>query len=238
LWPQNHSKQPASLDGNLFNPGVRHAWRKIKRRTEQSPPVWHRKTQAYLAIVDKSNSLVYVVIANASSKAAQLVTLENPSVTSPKVGSIYTIVSGGGGYTDGVLASGGKVHGPFGIAVDANENLFIADGTNNLVRMVNGPGVTNSSGTTGICTANSCAPGFIHAIAGLYASCTSTSCTALAGVPTANASPLGTGFAAPMGIAVDSYGNLYIGDNSAGTTTIPSTVRVIYAGAHTTPWQT
>ena len=139
---------------------------------------------------------------SASSKAAQLVTLENPSVTSPKVGSIYTIVSGGGGYTDGVLASGGKVHGPFGIAVDANENLFIADGTNNLVRMVNGPGVTNSSGTTGICTANSCAPGFIHAIAGLYASCTSTSCTALAGVPTANASPLGTGFAAPMGIAV------------------------------------
>jgi hypothetical protein len=38
-----------------------------------------------------------------------------------------------------------------------------------------------------------------------------------------------------MGIAVDSYGNLYIGDNSAGTTTVPSTVRVIYAGGAHNP---
>jgi len=167
-------------------------------------------------IVDKSISLVYVVIANASSKAAQLVTLENPSVTSPKVGYIYAIVNGGGGYTDGVLAFGGKVHGPFGVAVDANENVYIADGTNNLVRMINGPGVTNSSGTSGICPANSCAPGVIHTIAGLYATCTSSSCTALAGVPAANISSLGTGFDAPMGIAVDASGNVYIGDNSAG----------------------
>ena len=186
-------------------------------------------------IVDKSNSLVYVVIANASSKAAQLVTLENPTVTSPKVGSIYAIVNGGGGYVDGVLASGGKVHGPYGIAVDANENLYIADGTNNLVRMVNGPGVTNSSGTSGICASNSCAPGYIHAIAGLFATCTSTSCTALAAAPSANVPPLGTGFLAPMGIAVDSYGNIYIGDNSAGTNTVPATVRVIYAGGTNNP---
>ena len=186
-------------------------------------------------IVDKSNSLVYVVIANASSKAAQLVTLENPSVVSPKVGYIYAIVNGGGGYVDGVLALGGKVHGPYGIAVDANENLYIADGTNNLVRMVNGPGVTNSSGTSGICASNSCAPGYIHAIAGLYATCSQTLCTPLATAPSANVSPLSTGFLGPMGIAVDSYGNVYIGDNGAGTTTVPSTVRVIYAGGANNP---
>ncbi|MGO9637978.1 MAG: glycosyl hydrolase family 28 protein, partial [Terracidiphilus sp.] len=186
-------------------------------------------------IPDKSNSLIYVVIANASSKAAQLVTLENPTVTSPKVGYIYAIVNGGGGYTDGVLALGGKVHGPFGITVDANENLYIADGTNNLVRMVNGPGVTNSSGTSGICPANSCAQGVIHAIAGLYATCTSSSCTGLAAAPSANVSALGTGFLGPMGIAVDSSGNIYIGDNSTSTTSVPSTVRVIYAGGTSNP---
>jgi sugar lactone lactonase YvrE len=186
-------------------------------------------------IVDKSNSLVYVVIANATSKAAQLVTLENPSVTSPKVGTIYAIVNGGGGYTDGVLALAGKVHGPFGITVDASENVYIADGTNNLVRMINGPGVTNSSGTSNICASNSCAPGYIHAIAGLYASCTSTSCTALAGAPSANVSPLGTGFDAPMGIQADGSGNVYIGDNSAGTATVPATLRVIYAGGTNNP---
>ena len=186
-------------------------------------------------IVDKSNSLVYEVVANATSKGAQLVTLENPTVTSPKVGYIYAIVNGGGGYTDGVLALGGKVHGPFGIAVDANENVYIADGTNNLVRMINGPGVTNSSGTSGICASNSCAPGYIHAIAGLYATCTSTSCTALSGVPATNVSPLGTGFDAPMGIQVDGSGNIYIGDNSAGTSGVPATVRVIYAGGANNP---
>ncbi len=162
-------------------------------------------------------------------------TLENPTVTSPKVGYIYAIVNGGGGYVDGVLALGGKVHGPFGIAVDANENVYIADGTNNLVRMINGPGVTNSSGTSGICASNSCAPGYIHAIAGLYTTCTSTSCTALSGVPATNVSPLGTGFDAPMGIQVDGSGNIYIGDNSAGTRRVPATVRVIYAGGTNNP---
>ena len=186
-------------------------------------------------IVDKSNSLVYVVIADAGSKAAQLVTLENPTVTSPKAGYIYAIVNGGGGYVDGVLALSGKVHGPFGIAVDANESVYIADGTNNLVRMINGPGITNSSGTSNICAANSCAPGYIHAIAGLYATCTSTSCTALAAAPSTNVAPLGTGFDAPMGIAVDGSGNVFIGDNSAGTATVPATVRVIYAGGANNP---
>jgi sugar lactone lactonase YvrE len=186
-------------------------------------------------IVDKSNSLVYVVIASASSDAAQLVTLENPTVTSPAVGSIYAIVNGGGGYTDGVLALSGKVHGPYGIAVDASENVYIADGTNNLVRMINGPGVTNSSGTSNICASNSCAPGYIHAIAGLYATCTSSSCTALSAAPSANVSPLGTGFDAPMGIQVDGSGNIYIGDNSAGTSSVPATVRVIYAGGTSNP---
>lgn len=197
-------------------------------------------------IVDKSNSLVYVVIANSTSQAAQLVALEDPAAFpgcqtnfptsctngTPKVGFIYTIVNGGGGYVDGVLAYGGKVHGPFGIAVDANENLYIADGTNNLVRMVNGPTVTNSSS---ICAGNSCAPGYIHAIAGLYATCTSTSCTGLAAAPSANVSPLGTGFLGPMGIAVDGSGNIYIGDNSTSTTTVPSTVRAIYAGGANNP---
>jgi hypothetical protein len=174
-------------------------------------------------VLDKSNSLVYVVLANTTSLAAQLVTLENPTVTAPQVGYIYQVAGKGGGYVDGVLANNdGELHAPEGLAVDANDDLFIADNTNNAVRMVNGPNTT--TGANG--------PGFIHTIAG---NCTSSSCTALAGAPANGSAALGAAFDAPVGIAVDGIGNVYVGDNSAATSGVPSTVRVIYAGGTNNP---
>ncbi|MGA3162520.1 MAG: Ig-like domain repeat protein, partial [Terracidiphilus sp.] len=176
-------------------------------------------------IPDESNSLIYVVLANNTGLAAQLVTLENPSVTSPKVGYIYQIAGNGGGYVDGVTANNnGKIHNPYGVAVDSSENLYIADYTNNAVRMVNGPNNSTSGGV---------AAGFIHTIAG--STCTSSGCAALTGTPASNSAALGAAFVDPGAIVVDGSGNVYVADNGAGTNTIPETVRVIYAGGSNNP---
>ena len=190
-------------------------------------------------IPDESNSLVYVVLANATGLAAQLVVKENPtsfptctttnSVLSctgaaPQVGYIYQIAGNGGGYVDGVIANkSGEIHNPYAIAVDSSENLYIADYANNAARMVNGPNNTISGGV---------GAGFIHTIAG---SCTSSSCTALTGTPSSGVAALGAAFVNPGAVVVDGSGNVYIADNGAGTNTIPATVRVIYSGGTNNP---
>jgi len=63
------------------------------------------------------------------------------------------------------------------------------------------------------------------------ATCTSSGCTALAGAPAFGIAATSAEFDGPEGIAVDGSGNVYIGDNSTGSpTSVPSTVRVVYAG--------
>lgn len=188
-------------------------------------------------ILDESNSNVYVLIANASSLGAQLAALEyanaaTPATITPAVGSIYLLASTGGGYSDGVFAIKGKVHNPYGIAVDAQDNVYIADYTDDAVRMINGPAYSTSSpwGLGG-----SYAAGYIHTIAG---DCTSSSCTALAGAPGSNEPAVSTqtysAFVDPAGIAVDAWGNVYVGDNT-NAVAVPSTVRAIYAGGANNP---
>ena len=183
-------------------------------------------SQGNVFVIDKANSNIYVVLANTTGLAAQLVTLENPSATSPQVGSIYEIVGDGGGYVDGVLAVPGKakIDAPYAIAVDANENVYIAEtgSSNNDVRMINGPNTT----------AGGFGPGYIHAIAG---NCTSSGCTALATTPSSAVPALGAAFVAPGGVVVDASDNVYIGDNSNAAKTVPSTLRVIYAGGANNP---
>jgi hypothetical protein len=101
---------------------------------------------------------------------------------------IITTVAGNGtaGYSgDGGAATNAELSGPFGAAVDASGKLFIADAYNNAIRQV---------GTNGIITT-------------------------VAGDGTAGYS--GDGGAAidgelnyPFGVAVDSFGNLFIADTS------------------------
>jgi len=176
-----------------------------------------------LFIADHGNSVIYVVPANSTGLAAKLALDETTSLTSITPGYIYVIAGKGGGYLDGVLATAGEVHAPWNVAVDSSENLYIPDYTSNAVRMVNGPNNSTSGGV---------AAGWIHTIAG---NCTSSSCTALATSPSSNVVALGAAFLAPTGIAVDSYGNIFIGDGGSGTASVPSTVRVIYAGGTYNP---
>ncbi len=193
-------------------------------------------------ISDKGNSVVYVVLASSTDLAAQLVTLENPSVTSPQVGSIYLIAGAGGGDVDGALATSAKVHAPYSIAIDSSENLYIADFTNDAVRMVNGPNTTTTGANSAVCSGGSCGPGFIHTFAG---SCTggpatsssgaTVTCTALSGTPASGAPAFGAAFVGPGSVATDASGNVYIGDNSDNASSTPTTVRVVYAGGANNP---
>ncbi len=192
-------------------------------------------------LLDGSNSVAYVVLANASGLGASLVTLEKPSAV-PAVGSIYIVAGAGGGYIDGVLASAGKIHGPYGIAVDASENLYIADYSDNAVRMVNGPNTTTTDASSADCLATNgapangtCGPGFIHSIAGACTAGGTSACTAESTTPTSNTAALGAAFVDPAGIAVDAYGNVYVGDNADSIANVPASVRMIYSGRTNNP---
>jgi sugar lactone lactonase YvrE len=112
----------------------------------------------YIAGYD--DDLVHVIY-NGGRQASALITLENPSVTSPQIGYMYLIAgelngassscpayqcaAGTGGYSgDGGLATSAALNQPRGMNVDDNGNLWICDTSNNVVRQVNA--------TTGIIT--------------------------------------------------------------------------------------
>jgi sugar lactone lactonase YvrE len=169
-------------------------------------------------VADESNSRVYVVLASNSDAASNLVKLEDTSVSSPQIGSIYLVAAGTSTYSDGGLASAAGIHNPYAIAVDSSENLFITDYTDGAIRMVNGPSNSTSGGV---------GAGHIHTIGG---NCTSSACTVLNSAPGSGVAAIGAAFVDPIGIAVDSFGNVYIGDNGGAASGVPSTVRVIYSG--------
>jgi sugar lactone lactonase YvrE len=102
---------------------------------------------------------------------------------------IITTVAGNGtpGFSgDGGLATSAWLFQPYGIAVDAGKNLFIADYANNRIRKVD-------AGT-----------GIISTVAG----------TGIQGYNGDGLSGLSTNLTAPTGITVDIFGNLYIADLS------------------------
>lgn len=114
------------------------------------------------------------------------------------VGSIYTIAGNGtGGFAgDGALATGAQLNGPFGLAMDSSFNLYIADTGNSRVRVV-----SQSGGTIlGVSTAQQ----NIYTLAGTGATAVSANGT------------LGTAadLDAPVALAIDSSGNLFIGDKA------------------------
>src|SRR5437870_3340162 len=99
-----------------------------------------------------------------------------------------TVVAGSGtfGFSgDGGPATAAELSGPLGIAVDSSGNLFIADAGNERIRRVDA--------TTGIITT----------VAG----------NGTAGFSGDGGPAIGAGLFRPAGIAVDSSGNLFIGDS-------------------------
>ncbi len=102
---------------------------------------------------------------------------------------IITTVAGvgyGGAGGDGGLAVNAQLNGPLNVAVDAFDNLYIADAYNNRIRMV------------------TAATGVITTVAG----------TGAAGYGGDGGPATSAQLAAPSGVAVDSLGNIYIADYS------------------------
>ena len=120
-----------------------------------------------------------VYIADAGNSRIRMVT--------KSTGNISTVAGNGSfGYSgDGGLATSARLYYPYGVAVDASGNVYIADTGNHRIRMVTNPG---SSGTISTVAGNGTA-GF-------------------SGDGQLATSALHT----PFGVAVDASGNVYIAD--------------------------
>lgn len=118
--------------------------------------------------------------------------LDNNRVRKVDTNGIITTVAGNGNVVysgDGVQATTTAVHSPGGIAVDAQGNLYISEGSDSRVRKVD-------------------ANGIITTIAGQTKKTRGFSGDG--GLATAAT------LAGPVGLVVDQFGNLYIADNSNG----------------------
>jgi uncharacterized protein (TIGR03437 family) len=120
-------------------------------------------------------------------------------------GTINTVAGNGtaGYFGDGGAATLAEINNPQGIAVDSSNNYYIADTSNSLIRKV------SSSGTiTTIAGNNITGPGYVDA-------------------PVATNGQLSL----PVGIAVDSSGNIYISESDApGVVNGNNRIRKVTAG--------
>ena len=158
---------------------------------------------------DSQIRVIYV----AGTAVTKLITLANPSITTPQVGYVYNIIGGNSSsYTgDGALASKATLNTPRGIAIDANENVYFGDQLNNVIRRVDS--------TTG----------FISTVAGhCVASGTNCTATATSGDGSA-ANSTAVNIDSPYAVALDVNGNLFIAEGG-NTSTVPGRIRVVYAG--------
>jgi sugar lactone lactonase YvrE len=160
-------------------------------------------------LVDHTTSAEIRVIYAGGAAAATLIGLE-AGVTSPVIGTIYRIgdtSTGSSGFDgNGGLASSAHFDNPHSLIVDSNENIYVADSANNVVRMI--------SGSTGDVSAFAGGSG-AGCVSGTKASCTAT--FAGDGAPATSAS-----LSDPYEVALDVNNNVYIAD--AGN----KRIRVVY----------
>ena len=158
--------------------------------------------------------------------------------------------SAGAGYSgDGAAATGAQLNNPVGVAVDASGNVYIADAGNNVVRQVGGGniitpavGFTHPDGVAidssgNLYVADTVARRIVKFSGGAYTTVAGNGKPAFGGDdgPGAQAS-----LNAPMGLAVDASGNVYIADTLNGRirkltpsgtiTTIAGTGALYYSG--------
>ncbi len=133
----------------------------------------------------------------------------NPGSTG-KPGYEYTLMPGFSGYSgDGGKAYSGTINTQHGLAVDSSENLYIADWSNNAIRMV--------SASTGYISTFVGGPGCVQ---GTKSSCTNSSVDGLRTSATT---------AQPNDVTFDSSGNLYFTDY------FTKKVRAVYMGSGSIP---
>jgi len=147
------------------------------------------------------------------SAVSKLISLENPTLTTPpQPGYVYEIAGTGAPSTtggDGGLAYKASLNIPRGLWIDGSENIYVADAQNGLIRRIDS--------TTG----------FISSVVGYCATTTcGTGASAGDGTP-ATSSTVKLNY--PYGMVFDSYGNMFIADSGSGTS-VGGRIRVVYAG--------
>jgi len=182
------------------------------------------------------------VIYNGGQLAAQLITLENPSVTAPVVGNIYTVAgsastteSSGGANGDGTLAtsSGVSAIAIYGIRIDAYDNVYFTDksygstsygsaASTSRIRVVyNGTASSPNplanliaiENPSTVASASAVQPGYIYTIAGEAGTATQAGAGTGGGAGTVDG-VLATAqqFSGVYGVTLDSAGNIYATD--------------------------
>jgi len=132
-------------------------------------------------------------------------------------------------YGDGGPAILALTHSAKGIAMDANENVYIADAGNNAIRMINGSTgiITTIAGSNAgsPCTVGT-VTAFVTAVPGYQAppSAIGTAGGCPAGFTGEGGAPLLAELSNPSDVILDAYGNLYIADYGNAR------VRAIYLG--------
>jgi hypothetical protein len=185
-----------------------------------------------LFIADSGNNKVRIVYA-AGTAASSLIGLEN-SGTTATVGYIYTIAGGGTG-ANGTLASSQGLNSPRGLYVDSADDLYIADISNNAVRLVYNGGslaytLLNKEGYTA--PVSGTGNGDEYIIAGTAVLVTSDSGDGALGYSSGATTPATTSVNGPSAVGVNpTTGDVYITEFGAnkvrkvnGTTGIVSTV--------------
>jgi sugar lactone lactonase YvrE len=120
---------------------------------------------------------------------------------------------------------GGSFDLPFGVAVDASGNVFVADNGNNAVKeIVAVGGVVSSSSTVNLIGSGFVQPSgvAVDSSGNVFVADTINNAVkeivAVGGVVTAGSTvnTIGIGFTAPTGVAVDSIGNVFVADYGDG----------------------
>lgn len=142
-------------------------------------------TAGDLYIAELSGSRIRVVYAGGAA-AASLITLENPTVLTPVVGSMYILAGTGTSADSGdsALASAAGVDYPAEVAIDSSNNVYIAEFGAHKIREI------------------SASTGFAYTIAG----------TGTAGFAGDGGAASAAELNAPRGIWIDWAGDLYVAD--------------------------
>jgi hypothetical protein len=140
-----------------------------------------------LVVDDTSNHLIRVVASNSATFYGQAMS----------VGDIYTVAGDGtSGYSgDGGPARSAELSAPFAVAVDAHDNVITADANNNRIRI--------TAKKTGTYYGIAMTKGHIYTVAG----------TGGSGYNGDGGLATSAMLAEPLGVAVDSHGNILISDS-------------------------
>jgi uncharacterized protein (TIGR03437 family) len=144
------------------------------------------------------NSPVGLAVGPGPGGGLYIAELSNNRVRVVAQSGVISTIAGNGltGYSgDGGPATAAALNGPFAVAVDAANNLYIADTGNNRIRMV----FQLTHSTSGFATSG------ITTIAG----------SGLQGYGGDGGPATGAQFLSPVGVLADGAGNLYISDSSA-----------------------